>query len=182
MGQLFSNPLRLPVVLQGAGPGPAACNGSGTVIDAQHGSRVLEVNSSASVSGLTLTGGVAPFGGGIRTDTGSIVTLTNVAVTGNAGTPGIDATTDGGQGLPGGEGGGIFAGLGATLNVVNSTISDNAGGAGGQGAEFVGTIGGAGGSGGHGGGIFNETNAHVTVTGSTIRQPRGRGWRRQSLR
>ncbi len=29
MGQLFFNPLRGPVVLQGAGPGPAACNGSG---------------------------------------------------------------------------------------------------------------------------------------------------------
>ena len=166
MGQLFSDGLRGPVVLQGAGPGPAACNGSGTVIDAQHGSRVLEVNSSASVSGLTLTGGVAGTGGGIQTDTGSILTLTNVAVTGNAGTPGIDATTNGGQGLPGGEGGGILTGLGATLNVVNSTISDNAGGAGGQGAE--GAAGGAGGSGGSGGGIYNETSAHLTVTGSTI--------------
>ena len=70
MGQLFSDPLRGPVVLQGAGPGPAACNGSGTVIDAQHGSRVLEVNSSASVSGLTVTGGVADAGGGIRTEHG----------------------------------------------------------------------------------------------------------------
>ena len=135
MGQLFSDGLRGPVVLQGAGPGPTACTGSGTVIDAHHGSRVLEVNSTASVSGLTLTGGVADTGGGIQTDTGSILTLTNVAVTGNAGTPGIDATTNGGQGFPGGEGGGIFTGLGATLNVVNSTVSDNAGGAGGQGAE-----------------------------------------------
>ncbi|MGZ6616739.1 MAG: choice-of-anchor Q domain-containing protein [Solirubrobacteraceae bacterium] len=166
MGQLVSNPLRGPVVLQGAGPGPAACNGSGTVIDAQHSSRVLDVNSTASVSGLTLTGGVADAGGGIRTGTGSILTLTNVAVTGNAAAPGIDATTDGGQGFPGGVGGGILTGLGATLNVVNSTITDNAGGVGGQGAE--GAAGGAGGSGGPGGGIYNETSAHLTVTGSTI--------------
>lgn len=119
-------------------------------------------------SGLTVTGGVDSVGAGIRTDTGSSLTLTDVAVTGNAGTPGIDAAANGGQGLPGGEGAGIFNGLGATLNVVNSTISDNVGGAGGQGGEGSGTTGGAGGSGGSGGGIFNETSGRVTVTGSTI--------------
>ena len=138
------------------------------MIDAQHGSRVLEVQSSASVSGLTVTGGVDSAGAGIRTDTGSSLTLTDVAVTGNAGTSGIDATANGGQGLPGGEGAGVFNGLGATLNVVNSTISDNVAGAGGQGGEGSGTTGGAGGSGGSGGGIYNETSARVTVTGSTI--------------
>ena len=166
MGQLFSNPIKGPVVLEGAGPGPAACTGSGTVIDAQRGSRAPEVNSSASVSALALTGGLAPTGGGIRTDTGSILTLANVAVTGNTGTPGIDATTPGGQGLPGGSGGGIFTGLGATLNVVNSTISGNSAGAGGDGNLSDSQTGGAGGQGGSGGGVVNSGT--LVITNSTI--------------
>jgi len=81
-------------------------------IDAQGGSRVLNViNADADISGLTLTGGNASFGGGINSDGGDL-TLTAVTISGNT------ATSDGG-GLR------HFGIASGNLSITDSTISDN---------------------------------------------------------
>ena len=76
---------------------------------------VLVRNDSAaptvSISGVSITGGQAGYGGGI-VNYKSILTLTNVTVTGNATTAG-------------GEGGGILNSFGATLTLTNSTVGNN---------------------------------------------------------
>jgi CSLREA domain-containing protein len=53
------------VVISGGGAGPAGCGGGGTVIDAQENGPVLEITafSVATLSGVTLTGGLSCSGG-----------------------------------------------------------------------------------------------------------------------
>lgn len=111
----------------------------GVIIDGNRTDRVFFIQSSGTVnlSGMTVTGGnTAGTGGGIAIAAGT-VNLTNMVVTGNV-TSGINDLS----------GGGIYN-LG-TLNIINSTISDNA----------------AVGLGGRGGGILSLGT--LTVTGSII--------------
>jgi hypothetical protein len=163
-----------PVTILGAGPGRLPCDGSGTVIDAQRLSRPLFVAGGevASVSGVTLTGGLDGVGGGgVALDTGGTLTLTNVAVSDNLATAGGDGTTSGAIGTPGGpgdNGGGIVVSRG-TLNVVDSSITGNAAGTGGTGGDGNGGGAGGGGAGGIGGGIYETgSGAIVHISGSTI--------------
>ncbi len=99
------------LAVTGAGPGPPACGGGGTVIDAEQAGPALSVASpfsSVAVSGVTLTGGRpcngvgGCSGGGV--DNAGRLTLDDVLVTGNAAAPGDDQTTPG-TGAPGGDGG-----------------------------------------------------------------------------
>jgi hypothetical protein len=187
------------VAIVGADP----ANPGATVIDGDEKSRVIEVDTgvSATLDGVEVTGGatlhgvdssipegfgeVGESGGGIL-NKGS-VTLEHVVVTGNrtgrGGNGGNGTVTasfgrNGGQANAGGNGGGIDNEHGASLTVVDSTISNNLTGEGGigggggrgqvpaNGTNANGGAGGIGGEGGNGGGIFNEGT--LTITGSTI--------------
>ncbi len=171
-------------------------NPAGTVIKGGT-DRVMEVKASATVKlvGLEVTkghtpdGGFAPSlytenvvgnGGGIL-NKGSL-TLENVVVTENhtgQGDLGMNGPLEsgGGSGGRGGSGGGIFNEPGASLTIVESTISKNLtgnggrGGEGGQGINAIGHFpnggdGGRGGSSGDGGGIYNAGS--LLIEGSTI--------------
>lgn len=129
-----------PVVIDGAGTGSA-----GTMIDAAHKSRVLEVASgqTASLAGVTITGGLT-----------------------SGGAAGIDGSLDGGAAA---GGGGILNAGALTLEDV--LVTDNATGAGGQADPFVNNEkapGGIGGAGGDGAGIDNASGATLIISGSTI--------------
>jgi len=83
---------------------------------------------------------------------------------GGAGGPGI-IQGGGGMGGRGGDGGAIYNSASGTLNIVNSTLANNAAGSGANGGS--GTSQGDGGSGGSGGGIFNAgilSLTHGTLT------------------
>ena len=158
----LGTPSTTPVVIDGAGPGPAACTGTGTVIDAQQQSRVLDDGdeSTATIDGVTITGGLAGNCGGDGCGGGGIfmsgsLTLDDVVVTGNA----AGNANDGGLG---GDGGGIND-FGNALTIENSTISDNTAGMGAS-ATVKNESGGAGGL---GGGIYNEGGT-VDIVDSTI--------------
>jgi len=120
--------------------------------------RVFQVDAgvTASIWGLTITGGRAPTGG--------------MGVNGDAG------NRTAGPGGAGGNGGGIYN-LGS-LSLANDVVSGNSAGAGGGGGEGWSAAnlggsagdGGNGGSGGNGGGIFNAGSLAVTngvVTGNS---------------
>lgn len=178
-----------------------------TVIDAG-ASRVMEVKASGSakLAGVEITGGrtadapAAPDiftsypvgnGGGILNH-GSLI-LEHALVTENQtgkGSQGANAPLQhlGGGGGAGGSGGGIYNDIGASLTIIQSTISKNftgGGGNGGAGAEGEvpeighnpdGTGGGSGGPAGDGGGIYNAGGA--LIEGSAIAQNfTGRGGR-----
>jgi hypothetical protein len=187
------------VVIVGGDPS----NPAATKIEGNELSRILEVaaGAGATLDGVEVTkgatlhgtdatapegfGGVGESGGGIL-NKGS-VTLEHVLLTGNrtgrGGDGGNGTVTNsfghnGGQANAGGNGGGIDNESGATLAIVDSTISDNLTGEGGEGGNggrgqvpAIGAVpnggdGGIGGEGGNGGGIFNEGT--LTITGSTI--------------
>jgi Bacterial Ig-like domain (group 3) len=176
-----------------------------TVIDGGGRSRVLEVaaGGQARLFGLELTGGAtlhgedstAPAGfGGRGEDGGGILnkgtlTLEGVVVTenhtgrggnGGGGSLGTTQRTQrGGNGSAGGNGGGIFNEFGATLTLLDSTVTKNRtgdGGAGGNGGDGVsgegpelsdeGGPGGVGGTPGAGGGIYSVGT--LTIVGSTV--------------
>jgi hypothetical protein len=99
------------------GPGPARL-----AVDGNATSRVFHISNAVmvSISGLTVTHGMAlGFGGGITTDGGMVLTISNCIVTGN-----------GTGGYQGGYGGGIYF-SGGTLMVTDSTLSRNSAGRGG---------------------------------------------------
>jgi hypothetical protein len=118
--------------------------------------RVFEIFSGATdtISGLTITGGFLPSGGGGINNAGAL-TLISCTVSGNssasgggginnAGTLTITSSTISGNNCPD-RGGGIFNG--GTLTITSSTVSGNS-------------------SGGPGGGI--ESSGTLTITSSTI--------------
>ena len=136
----------LPVLGDSSGPMTIAGNGaSNTIISGNGAVRVFEVGSGETVtlSGMTITGGSATTGGGIRNVNGTL-TVTDSTISGNAAT----MTGLGQQG-----GGGIqvssTVGNSATLTVTNTTISGNSAGA-------------------SGGGIWSSAGNTLTVTNSTI--------------
>jgi hypothetical protein len=161
-----------PVMIDGAGPGPTACNGTGTVIDAEGDSTALGVGSQATtLNGLTITGGHAANGGcstgygcngGGIVDASGTLTLDDVTVAGNSAGNGVTGGNppDGGNG---GTGGGIYD-LAAVVTIEDSTISDNTAGSGGMGATQLSH----GGLGGSGGGIYNDNGGTFTILDSTI--------------
>ncbi len=151
-----------PTVIQGPGPDPSALSISGGGI-----SRVFNITSQTayvSISELTITDGNAspailpgnPPGnqGGDLFNSGNL-TLTNVIVEN-----GLAHGTPVG---PQGRGGGIFNaegsnGVGATLILNNTIVQNNKA----QGEDGAGTLGI-----GEGGGIYNDTNATVTLNAGT---------------
>lgn len=114
-GQCIINLTRaLPNILEGVaidGPNPA-------LLTVRRDSglpefRIFDVTTSDTVrfSGMTISGGVADSGGGIRNSFGGTVNVTHCTVSEN----GVD-----------GFGGGI-ANFGSTMNITESTITDNVG-------------------------------------------------------
>jgi hypothetical protein len=192
-------------VAAGANLAIVGAGSSQTVIDGGGKSRVLELaaGGQAKLFGLEVTGGAtlhgedstAPAGFGGRGGEGGgilnkgTLTLEDVVVTenhtgrgGNGGGGSLgttERTQRGGNGSDGGSGGGIFNEFGATLTLVDSTVSKNRtgdGGAGGNGGDGVsgegpelsdeGGPGGLGGTSGAGGGIYSV--GPLTIVGSTI--------------
>ncbi len=114
----------------------------GLSISGNHVNRVLVFNSGtvATVKALTLTNGYGfQLAGGVLNN--GRLTLDHVRVTGNA------MTTNAGDFWQGG--GGIYNGDGATLNLIDSTVSDNT-------ANWS------------GGGIYSFFNTTTTIVRSTI--------------
>ena len=178
--------------------GPGA---SSLTISGNNKSRVFQVDAgaTASITGLTITGGRAPDGaaganglgamapggpGGGGGDGGGIYnlgTLTlsrdvisgNVAGTGGAGGGGLPTSIPGGPGGRGGRGGGIFTT--GPLTIANCTIKGNQAGNGGAGAagDPDHPVGNEGGLGGNGGGIYG-TGA-VTIMDSIIQSNKAGG-------
>ncbi|HEX8999259.1 MAG TPA: choice-of-anchor Q domain-containing protein, partial [Blastocatellia bacterium] len=143
------------------GPGANLLTVSANGVD-----RVFQTSGSttATLNGLTITGGnTSGAGGGIFTTGSSTLTVMNCTVTGNT---------------SGNIGGGIANSVGCTLNVINSTVSNNtsnAPGASGGGIDSPGTLtvtnstitGNTKNNGSNnGGGIY--TNGNATITNSTI--------------
>ncbi len=140
------------LTIDGAGVSASVISGGGA-------SRVVELTGSPAVtlSGMTITEGLAASGGGIAA-TGTL-TLAHVAVVGN------HAEEAGGEG----SGGGIdFKGAGA-LDVIESSVSDNVAGGGGGAEES-----------GFGGGVAYEASADtqtftLTLTRSSVDANRAGG-------
>ncbi|MCA9102605.1 MAG: hypothetical protein KDA63_15705 [Planctomycetales bacterium] len=144
--------------------GPGADN---FTIDAGGASRVLRVTNSADadISGLTLTGGNADRGGGLRNYAGSITKLTDVVVDGNTATGNLEFWVGGGIRNEGnltindsritgnsttvGIGGGAGIGNNGVLVINRTTISGNS-------------------SVSDGGGIYNYFTGNITIRNSTI--------------
>jgi hypothetical protein len=84
---------------------------AGVTVSAGGASRVFQVDGgvTASMSGLTITGGSANNGGGLANNGGNL-TLTDCTVSGNA---------------AGNSGGGVYTNGGGTTTLTNGTVSDN---------------------------------------------------------
>lgn len=135
-----------------AGPGPETLT-----IDAGGSGSVLTIaGSGVSISGLALTSGNAPFGGGLRVGEGAAVTVDNVDIYSNVAAQGgggvasngtlaiSDSTIRDNTAVGGFGGGGIYSSAGATLNLTGSAVTDND-------------------TGGGGGGLFVAASAAVTT-------------------
>ena len=166
--------------------GPAA----GVTVNAGGSSRVFQVDRSvtASISGMTITGGKAALGGGLYNE--GTTTLSNCTVSGNSASGGgvgnygsltlTNCTVSGNStsgGIFGGEGGGILTGsysyTGATTALANCTVSGNSAGIVGGGLDNYGTttltnctVSGNS-SAFEAGGVFNSYYSSVTL-GNTI--------------
>jgi hypothetical protein len=152
-----------PTTITGPGASQITVNGAGSVRD-------LYVNptvggDAVAISGLTVTGGNATKGAGILSNNAALA-LSDMVITGNT--------------AIGSGGGGISAGGGGSLDVLNSTISGNFATGGGNGGGLytenssgtVATIrsstisGNQAGS--YGGGVYFDYGASETVENSTI--------------
>ena len=107
------------------GPGANLLSVSGN-----QASRVFQVdaNVTASISGLTITGGSADNGGGVQVTKNSSLTMTDCTVSGNSAV-----------GL-GGLGGGLVCFQGGSMTMTNCTVSGNTAGGGGGLFNFGGTL------------------------------------------
>jgi hypothetical protein len=127
-------------------------------VDGGGKSQVFDIDGgSAAISGLTVTGGKADFGGGLYNDGGTL-SLTECTVSGNSATFGggvanvksgtttlADSTVS--NNSAGTTGGGLVSNSG-TLDLTNTTVSHN--------------------SAGYGGGLANLTTGTATVIGGTF--------------
>ena len=139
--------------------GPEEIEGPGASLLTITGNRVgafqVENGVTATISGLTISGSFAGYGGGIE-NAGALTVTDSIIANNNAD----------------GDGGGIQNENAGTLLITNSTITGNSGGNGG-GIDNLGTLlitnsTITGNSGSEGGGIFNNEGSTATVTGSTI--------------
>jgi len=129
-------------------------------------------NSRAGDGGSPATFGASGGNGGGVYNAGTL-TVRDSAILDNAAGRGADGNEDfsfGGTGGRGGDGGGIYNDVGATLTILNTTLARNHAGDGADGGDisafFTGT-GGRGGNGGSGGGVANAGTAtlvNVTLT------------------
>ncbi len=125
-------------------------------VSGNNASRVFYLNgTSASLSGLTVTGGITAEGGGLYNN-GGTVTLTNCTVSGNS------ATT----------GGGLYN-KGGTVTLIRCTLSGNSATNGGGLDNFDGTatltdctV--SGNSATNGGGLYTESYGKATLTNCTV--------------
>lgn len=109
-------------------------------ISGNNSSRVFKISSgvTAMISGLTISNGAAPIGGGILNDHGTL-TITNSTIAGNSASTFQNAF-----------GGGIYNAQG-TITITNSTVSGNSA------SDIF----------GFGGGIYN-TAGTLTINNSTV--------------
>jgi fibronectin-binding autotransporter adhesin len=168
--------------------GPAA----GLTLSGGGNSRVFQVDGdvTASLSGLTITGGSASNGGGLA-NYGGTVTLTGCTVSGNSAghdgggmyfNDGGTATLTGctvSSNSAGYSGGGLFEGSSVTLALTNCTVSGNSADNNGGGLANYGgtailtgcTVSGNssnGGYGGGGGGVLDTGSATATLINCTV--------------
>ena len=98
--------------ISGPGADRLTISGAGT-------SRVFDIDgASLALSGVTVSGGSADTGAGLRNDDDGTLTLTGVTITGNTATA---------------MGGGLATQSGATTNLIDCTVSGNKAGTGGGG-------------------------------------------------
>ncbi len=148
-------------------------------IDGNASSRIFYISygRTVTISGLTITNGLALNGGGIYNE-GSL-TLEGCDLTGNAaeaGAAGADGDP-GADGVHGGEGGAIYTISSTTLNMNHCTLIGNSAGDGGQGGNGLTTgSGGSGGDGGDAGGVYAGSGAMITAINCTFSEnTAGRG-------
>ena len=137
-GPLDLSTSAFPIEINGPGANILSINGdeNGNVFVVDSESAPI----TASISGLTLTGGsVSGSGGGIENH--GVLTLSNCTITGDSAFEGF------GLPFPTGNGGGIYNA--GTLNVSGCTISHNT-------------------TDNSGAGIFNSANGTLTITNTTI--------------
>ena len=163
--------------------GPAA----GVTVNGNNASRVFQVdaNVTASISGLTITGGNSASNGGGVNNYGSL-TLTNCTVSGNSASGGsgggldnyggtlalINCTVSGNHADNGGSGGGLYTGYAGRTTLTNCTVSGNSAGSGG-GLYNFGTLAltnctVSGNSASTGGGLDNNYGGTATLTNCTV--------------
>jgi hypothetical protein len=144
---------------------------------------VVTAAAAVEIEGLTITHGKARFGGGLHLDNGCGATVTSCVLTSNQ----AEAVDGLGTRLWS-LGGGIYAGS-STLNIVDSTISDNSSNAGGGGIYFEGgapfttsgsvvsnnVAGGVDGYSTFGGGLDVQVAGYVRITETTIEANRLEG-------
>ena len=141
--------------------GPEEIDGPGASLLTIHGNDVgafqVDNGATATISGLTISGSFAGYGGGIE-NAGALTVTDSIIANNNAD----------------GDGGGIQNESAGTLTITtSSTITGNSGGNSGGGIENLGTLlvtntTITGNSGSEGGGIFNSEGGTATVTSSTI--------------
>ncbi len=139
--------------------GPEEIDGPGASLLTIHGNDVgafqVDNGVTATISGLTISGSFAGYGGGI--ENAGALTVTDSIIANNSAD---------------GDGGGIQNENPGTLTITNSTITGNSGGNG-AGIDNLGTLlitnsTITGNSGSEGGGVFNNEGSTATITGCTI--------------
>jgi parallel beta-helix repeat protein len=151
-GQLELTGTTAPTTITGPGAGLLSVSGN-------KASRVFQVdaNVTATISGLTITGGSARSGGGLFNS--GTANLTDCTVSGNT---------------VFGDGGGLYNSVSATLTLTGCTVSGNSAKDGG-GLDNKGTanltdctVSGNKAPGFEGGGLYNSVSATLTLTGCTV--------------
>lgn len=137
--------------------------------DAGQGGGVLSQSSILTLTNVTVTGNQANQGGGIY-NTGTL-TVTNSTVSSNT-AYGYSYGYYYAYGSA--NGGGIFNASAATLTISNSTVSNNLAEGSGSSYNYYDYAYGYGY--GYGGGIYNDTAATLTLTGSTLSSNSARGY------
>jgi hypothetical protein len=152
------------------GDGGAILN-AGTLVVAD--SAITDSYAGDGATGTTDVGGNGGDGGAIY-NTGTVTVDGDAFVGDGAGIGGQGPDLSGGIDPPGGDGGsgGAIANVGGTATILNSTFSDDVGGAGGEGASGAllpsdSTAGGPGGQGGNGGAIW-AVGGMLSITNSTL--------------
>jgi CSLREA domain-containing protein len=119
--------------------GPITLHGNGATVDARGLDRVVQVLPTGALTAdhLTITGGTAPYGGGVRIDLGGHATITSATISANQATgltecdiqggtiTSCTTETTGAAEFPPQEGGGAGLWNRGTLGLSQSTVSGN---------------------------------------------------------